>query len=249
MNKLVNFRDLGGTPTICGKKVKKGLLFRSGHLHDLSFEEISNLEELGLHTIIDFRTTKEIANTPNAIVPNTKYANISIYTSSTKVFVAWSDWIKDINAQKAEANMFELYEYFVKDQDTRTAFGGFLRLLADIDGPALFHCFAGKDRTGFAAAILLYILGVAMDDILEDYMQTAKEREATNAAAIRALKAEGLSQDQLEGIAIAYTVKEAYLQNAFNIMNQQHGSFDDFVKNGLGIKKDLIEVLKDKYLD
>ncbi|MCL2354033.1 MAG: tyrosine-protein phosphatase [Defluviitaleaceae bacterium] len=248
MNKLVNFRDLGGTPTACGKKVKAGLLFRSGHLHDLSLEEVANLEGLGLRAIIDFRTTKEIDDAPNVIIPNAEYTNINIFTKPTKVFIAWSDWIKNINGQNAEANMFELYEHFVRDEDTRAAFGGFLHLLADIDGSALFHCFAGKDRTGFAAALLLRILGVSMDDILEDYMQTVKEREVTNAADLEALKAEGLSQDQLEGIAIAYTVKEAYLQNTFNIINQQYGSFDAFVENGLGIKKDLIEVLKDKYL-
>lgn len=113
----------------------------------------------------------------------------------------------------------------------------------------MFHCFAGKDRTGIAAAIVLHILGVSKEDIIKDYLQTNQQRQEANQAIIAGLVKKGLSAEGEKAILIALSVSEDYLLNAFSVAKDSYGSFDNYIKEAIKINYDEQEQLRQIYLN
>jgi len=247
-NTLINFRCIGGLKAGDGRFVRQGLLLRSGQLTQLDDEGLKRLGVHGVSLVIDLRTAPEIAAAPNDDISGAAYINIDILEAVTQRFVNREEWIKALNPEQATASVLDVYGIFATDPTSRAAFGHFLHALADASGPVLFHCFAGKDRTGFAAALILKVLGVSMDRIFDDYMKTKQERKEANRRDIENYRKKGLSEEQLAGLEIAYCVQSQFLEHTFNAIEEEFGSFENFIKKGLGIDQDLIEKLRDKYL-
>ncbi|MCL2170193.1 MAG: tyrosine-protein phosphatase [Defluviitaleaceae bacterium] len=248
MNKLINFRCIGGVGSSCGRTVKRGLLLRSGQLTGLFDEDTAKLKSHGISVVVDLRTAPEISGAPNDDF-GAQYINIDILEAGTERFINREGWIQALNPAQAVEGMLAVYEAFVDDPTALQAFGRFLHTLADAPGPVLFHCFAGKDRTGFAAALILKILGVSMECVMKDYMLTVEERKEDNARHIAQYREKGMSEEQLEGLEIAYTVQPLFLESTFEKINEKFGDFDNFIKKGLGASQDLLEKLKEKYLE
>ena len=168
-----NFRDLGGYPTADGRTVKWGVLYRSGTLHEASRSDLSYLQQLNLRTMVDFRSTAEKEEEPDQLPDPVGFQVVEIPTldggdnSVANEIMARID-SGDFSGFEPESFMLEANRHFASRFTPQ--FRQFLQTILDANGePVLWHCSAGKDRAGFAAAILLRILGVEPDIVVQDY--------------------------------------------------------------------------------
>ena len=130
--------------------------------------------------------------------------------------------------------MREVYDAFVRDPLARAAYRDLLTALATDDVPQLFHCTAGKDRTGWAAALLLEIAGVDRDTIMADYLLTNDVSSATRDKYL-ALIAEHLGPEKVAVYEPTMIVEASYLQTAYDAVAELYGSIDGYLRDGLGL--------------
>lgn len=245
-----NFRDLGGYQTLDGRTIRWNVLYRSDTLHKLTETDLHHLSALMLDRIIDFRAPHERDQEPDRLPGNAeiRVIGIPILDSSTQV---WHDsrdeFVKNLKNIDPVPYMIrtnvELATRFTPE------FRLFLDELLSANGrPVLFHCAAGKDRTGFAAAILLRILGVPHDVMMQDYL-------LTNQHFMPAYKWNLTLAQLMRGKRFAAAIKgfmeanPAYLSAAFDAIDREHGSFESYVGNGLGLTEQESERLKNIYLE
>jgi len=144
--------------------------------------------------------------------------------------------------------MCGVYRELVVSPEARVGYRQFVDVLLGSKGSVLFHCFAGKDRTGWGAVIVLKILGVSEEDIVSDYLATIEGRKGANSRLIEEQREKGLSQEQLDVFEELMSVKGSYLEAAFNAVEEEYGSFDDYLRQGLGVEDDEITLLRNLYL-
>ncbi|HEY7916561.1 MAG TPA: tyrosine-protein phosphatase [Acidimicrobiales bacterium] len=165
-----NFRDLGGYPAGDGRRTRWGRLFRSDTLHELTGADVEVLRSLGLATMIDLRTARELSRTgrgPLAGEP-IAYRHLSVIQEGEGEALA-------APAPPGE-ELGERYLWYL--DGGRSALADALALVTEPDTlPLVFHCAAGKDRTGVLAALILDIVGVAREVIVADYLITAGRME------------------------------------------------------------------------
>src|SRR4051812_37022237 len=161
-----NFRDLGGYPTADGRRTRWGRVFRSDTLDALSDDDLGVLRQLGLRTVVDLRTRNEAERDgrgPLGTEP-VRYVHLSVLPEEGGESVAAPD--------TDGASIGARYLWYLEAGAGSLAEA--LRLVADAGGhPLVFHCTAGKDRTGVLSALVLGCLGVDRETIVDDYMQTA----------------------------------------------------------------------------
>jgi len=245
-----NFRDLGGYQTFSDQTIRRGLLYRSANLHKLTDKDLQRLDRLSLKRVIDFRADFEKMSEPDRLPndPDIKVVEIPILDRSTNVAQALEQQIK---AGKADAiHPAELLTEANIELATRFTpqYQQFIHEILETNGqPILFHCTAGKDRTGFAAAILLRILDVPQEAVMFDYLLS---NEYYFKALKRNLALLALTKGQKVSSVVAgfLEVKTAYLQIAFNTIDQQYGSFDEYMRQGLDLTKEQIAHLHSLYL-
>ncbi|MCL2397059.1 MAG: tyrosine-protein phosphatase [Defluviitaleaceae bacterium] len=251
MSKLINFRDLGGHTTTCGKKLRMGRLLRSGVPTELTTEDIARLKNHGLAQIIDLRRPWETEITPTDAVDSVVYLNIDVMADNhSRRALGPNEWLDGLVPHRMDDEMLAFYHGYITLSSAIKGYRDFVRAcLANETGAILFHCAHGKDRTGFAAALLLRILGVVDEDIYADYLKTNEERKEANAAAMEGYRAKGLNDEQLAAMVILYNVKPEYLAAAFAAINAEYGSFETYIEQALGITKEDITKLKKLYLE
>ena len=164
-----NFRDLGGYRTTDGRTTRWRRLFRSDHLGGLTPQDRSRLAELGVTRSFDFRGVEERAITPYEL-PGLQQHSLAIEPSVVQNLQLMSDAGRALDAGAAVEVMQDTYRAFVTDYSPR--FAQLLAHLLQEDSPVVFQCTAGKDRTGFAAALILSALQVPHDTIVEDFLLT-----------------------------------------------------------------------------
>ena len=153
-----NFRDLGGYGTRDGREVRRGLLYRADSLHRLSTDDLARLARLGIRTVIDLRSATELA----------RYGRVPRHGDRTSRHVPFEE-AADGSHLRPRADQ---YLAIALSRGDRLALA--LQLLTDEDGPVVFHCMGGKDRTGILAALLLAVLGVPDQTIGADYTLTER---------------------------------------------------------------------------
>jgi protein-tyrosine phosphatase len=245
-----NFRDLGGYRASDGRVVVWGKLYRSDQLQKLTDADLKHLDALTLDRIIDFRAEHEKEDAPDRLPSNSdiRIIEIPILDSSTQI---WRDsrdqFIRDnlrsIDAVKfmVETNI-ELATHFTPQMRQ------FIHELFSANGrPILFHCVAGKDRTGYAAAILLRILGIPLDVVMDDYLLSNQYYLSTHSwrlLMLRFMKGKRFS-DTVKGFL---EVRPAYLSAAFEVIDHEYGFFERYTRNGLGLTERDVQFLKTIYL-
>jgi protein-tyrosine phosphatase len=163
---LANFRDLGGLPTGNGHVIRRGCLFRSASLHMATDHAAAQLDRLGIVSVLDLRTDHERERWPahGAWTPR----------SVSHVPMLHKTWDRNDLDDYPDAGQFLASRYFNMLTDATVEIANAIHLIADAPtSPAVFHCSAGKDRTGVLAAIVLGLLGVDDDSIADDYELTA----------------------------------------------------------------------------
>lgn len=236
LEKVVNFRDIGGYRTRDGNTVAWRRVFRSGDLAKMSDSDYNHLaDEIALNSVLDLRSDME---TKKGICPLTK-AGITYY--NIPFMHDGGDREEEDRLFSQFSNMGHFYLHLVQDPEFGKSVLQALELIAEPDNhPLVFHCAVGKDRTGILAAVLLSVLGVADDDIIEDYslsgpyMDELLVREEDNPEFVKAI--ERLPEYFWKAAPESMTLFLSTLQ-------REYGSVEDYL-NAQGIESSLIHRLK-----
>ncbi|MBZ9639087.1 tyrosine-protein phosphatase [Streptomyces sp. PSKA30] len=249
-----NFRDVGGLPTEDGRRVRYGVLFRSGHLAHATDEDAEFLGSLGLHTIFDFRNAAdqklegpdvELSGVRNVNLPLTDPADGAEFWKMVRD--GDLDQLHTILADGKAANrMITSYRTIIKERTTEHS--QVLHALAEDSVPALMHCAAGKDRAGLSIAVTLLALGVEREAILADYLESnAKHRRykvhrsSTSASAY--------SPEVMELLSPLFDARAEYLTAAIETIEETWGGVDTYLEQGLGVAPETRDRLRARLLD
>lgn len=219
-----NLRCLGGLIAQDGRRVRRGIFLRAPVLRALDATADAALAGLDLALIVDFRQPHEAATAPVSFAADRGVRRMSLpIRTGASMRVMASNPEAILEDAVAAAVMIEVYRDFVRLN--ADVYGAFLRAIAAAPGPALFHCTAGKDRTGFAAGLILATLGVPMPVIMTDYMATA---------ALWQPDADLVAHIAPAARAAVLGVRPAYLTAAFDEMDRLHGGACTFARDVLG---------------
>lgn len=242
-----NFRDLGGYTTIDGRRVRWGALYRSGSLAEASNADLAALEQLDLAYLVDFRSGAEKQEEPNRLPekPGFQVVEIPILDDGNKAVVGQlvaRIESGDFESFDPDAFMIEANRQFASQFTPE--FSRFIRQVLAADGePVAWHCTAGKDRTGFASAILLRLLGVPFDSVLRDYMASREHALAARNGQLLLLRL-FKGREVADKLAVMLGVDAAWLQAAFDEIDTHWGSFDNYVQHGLALSAEELERLQ-----
>jgi protein-tyrosine phosphatase len=240
-----NFRDVAGTgagyPVAGGGRVRRGVFFRSNELQ-LTAADAGTLSELGITRIHDLRGRMEIEAHPDVDVPGATWHHVEVSGIPMELVSGLED------SDAAERVMRQVYDAFVRAADARASYAALLTDLATGPLPQLFHCTAGKDRTGWAAALLLEIAGVDRSTILDDYLLTNTVSSATRRKYL-ALIGEHLGADKVAVYEPTMVVEASYLQTGYDAVTELYGSVDGYLRDGLGLDDDLVARLRSRLVD
>ena len=219
-----NFRDMGGYLTQDGKKTKWGVIYRADELSRLSKEDLKTLKSFNIKTIIDFRSPEEIA-----MAPDKKPETVTKVFKIPVVFGNMDSLVKSIETTGEEL-MRQINSSAI--EEAQAQYKEFFKIISDPSNlPLIFHCAGGKDRTGIAAALFLYSLGVDMENIYKDYLLSAEliNKKYFNLVELNPKLAPG------------FTVKKEYLKAAFDTMENNYGGAEKYLANKLGADLQLLK--------
>ncbi|MFT4077087.1 MAG: tyrosine-protein phosphatase [Asticcacaulis sp.] len=243
-----NFRDIGGYATADGHHVKWGTLYRSASLGQVTPEGFAYLKSLGIKTEIDFRSTDERQTDPNiwpADMGVTTYAED--YSNPSSAFAALMS--PDVTADKARTMMSSFYAQ--APFQFASQYKRMFRQIIDGNTPLVYHCTAGKDRTGVATALILTVLGVSRETATEDYLlsnqyyKPVMPQPGSQASAQMAFFMK-LPPDVVKAMM---GVDAQYLNSAFNAIDQREGGMARYVHEDLGLTDADVALLKRRLLD
>lgn len=238
-----NFRDLGGYTTSDGRTVAWGRLFRSGHLGALTPADVAAVARLGIRLVCDLRAESERSDTASRFPTSTdvKVLPLPVDVPALEPGLVRRRLLgRDFAAGALAETVLAAYRAYVVD--FAPAFAGVVHALAEPGHvPALIHCNGGKDRTGFAAAIVLLTLGVPRAIIVEDYLLTNQcTRRTTRRRVWLGFLASRLAVRPREMRALL-EAREPYLDAAFAAMDERWGSPDAYLREALGVTDEVRE--------
>lgn len=232
-----NFRDLGGYQGLDGRHLRWRKLYRSAHLAHLTAEDLAQIQSLGITRSADFRGMGESEHLAYQWPRIARHALVVEPTVVQRAQAMMSQG-QELTAAATEALMHDTYRSFVNVYGHR--FAEFLALLQTGDEPLVFHCTAGKDRTGWAALLLLTALGVDEEQIMEDYL-------LTNQLFRRPPSIFGnMSEEVLDAL---WRVQPSYLMASVDVARAQSGSIDRYLTEVLGVDSAARERLASLYLE
>lgn len=246
-----NFRDLGGIIGAEGRPIAPRRLLRSGEVVGLSSADAELLSgAYGLRCIIDLRGTAERAQKPDDTLPGVSYHSIDLMQDIAPNAPGAKQMSELVSTPGAmDEFMFLAYALLVEDDDARAGLRRAVEILAEVrEGSGLFHCFAGKDRAGVTAAVVLTILGVSREDIFRDYLRTNELRAQSNRALLEEARREGAGPERLAAIETAIGVKPAFLAHAYELAEKHFGSFENYVAEGIGVDANLKGEFRARFL-
>ncbi len=232
-----NFRDVAGPgyATHDGARVRRGVYYRSNELR-LNETDHDTITRLGLRAVLDLRSKPEIERHPDAEVPGATWHSFDV--SGIPMHE-----VADLRDRRSAVGLMErVYRGFVDSAPAREEFGGLFRQLAT-GGPQLFHCTAGKDRTGWVAALLLHMAGVDDPTIESDYLLTnaltGSSRSRVEAEIVKLLGA-----DRLAAFEPTLVADVEYLRSGYAAVEETYGDRGTYLRGGLGLDDETIDTLR-----
>lgn len=245
MEKIYNFRDFGGYNTQTGKKIKRGILYRSAQINSPSLSDLKRIEDLGIKTIVDFRSPGEIKRKPDIVnkkIINYIHIPIQIKKNNDQKFLF--HFLSMLFKRKLSENYFSNCKriYIELTGDFHQEYKKAIKLIMNPDNlPVLFHCAAGKDRTGLAIAFIQMLLGVSKENIFDEYLLTNKHIDnfiMLTEDKIKPLRFFGISINDFMPLIEA---RSEYLESSINYIETHYKSFKDFIIHKLGFSESEIE--------
>lgn len=237
---ITNFRDIGGYETSDGLIVKKGYFYRSSPIVFKNDGERAEFAKLGIRTILDLRSSQEMKAVPDDEAEGCTYIPCSAISEES---------IGGGNFDMAEliqtGDLSRLTEYvqaiYKNLPFQNKAYQMLFELMRREETPIVFHCSAGKDRTGFAAYLILKTLGVPDNIILKDYMLSNVYRKEENDKILAHFP--GAAE-----VAGLLYVKEAYLQSSMDAIAQKYGAFKEYLWAEYGVTEAETALFRERYL-
>jgi len=222
-----NFRDLGGIQTKDGRYVKWGKIFRTDDLHKLTEKDLTYLSSIPITSVVDFRSEAEIEKDPDILPPSVKNKHkLSLYPGNLE---ALGEEVLRLKPDEIDQIMRDMNVQFVTDPVCIKEYKTFFELLQKEENlPLLFHCTAGKDRTGMGSCLFLASLGVDEETILSDYFLSNTYLADKYAHYV----------ELYPSLKTIFEVKKEYLKAAIDRMKKDHGSIENFLTKELGVDTD-----------
>ena len=246
-----NYRDLGGITTSDGRVLKPHMLIRGTTLFDPTLLGIKILKEnYNLKTIIDLRTQKEILEKPDVKIDGVEILHMPVFDES----VAGISHEKKVHSFKTLMMMPKMEDLYVQmvtgaSLDNVIKVLKFILTLPPQKYSVVFHCTAGKDRTGVVAALLLSFLGVDRVTVMNDYLLTNKRvLFKANMAYVGLLLTRG-NPKLAHKIKHYFLAEPNFIKAALNQLEKDYGSLEEFFKQKLGFTEEETKKIKDKFLE
>jgi protein-tyrosine phosphatase len=236
---VLNARDAGGYRTEDGQWVKSGLLYRTAALTPTA-SDLALLDTLHISAVYDLRTTAEIAATPDTVPAGAQWVNLNVLGDSSVSIPAIA------TPAQAEQYMEEVEVDMVDSASGKAAYASLIDDIANSNGASLYHCTAGKDRTGWASAVILTLLGVDPQTVMNDYLLS--NEYYLDAPQVQAeLAAMPAAESAIYEKFLA--VEPEYLQAGLNEVSSEYGSMYNYVTKGLGVSPATVARLRAKMLE
>jgi protein-tyrosine phosphatase len=238
-----NFRDLGGYPAAGGKHVKWGHIYRSADISKLTDADLQALQSRHVALVCDLRGPQEYAQAPDRLPAGAK--RIELPAGSEKIDPRLlSSGSKTINRDSLMRAVYTNTSFFPAKYKPM-----FDELLA-LDGrqALLFHCSAGKDRTGIGAALVLSALGVDRQTILKDYAATDVYWQVGREQSLQRMAQAGMSAQAVDAVRPMMAANPAYLAGTFAAIDKQYGSMDKYLASQMDLTPKKLAALRAKYL-
>jgi protein-tyrosine phosphatase len=256
LSTAANFRDAGGYRTVDGKWVRMGLAYRSNSLAHLTDDELAQLDRLNIKVVCDLRTAEEIQRSPDRVPQGATDVSADVLADDADLIRGMMSGggaqnVKDgsrsasANPQHATGSRKDLeqriYRDFVRLPSAQNAYRSLLERLADpTELPTVFHCTAGKDRTGWAEAVFLTILGVPRSTIVRDYMLTNQFLRDDALKIVR--------QSMSPSAPSKIVADPAALQAAFDEVERDYGTFGNYLSRGLHLSDATLAAIRQNFL-
>ncbi len=241
-----NFRDIGGLPTKDGRYVSWGKIYRADKLSDLSSRDLDYFANLGIHTIIDFRNDVEVNKHPDRYPSSypIEYLRHPIGDKEGETYAAFEHKVrkKKIVGKQVKELFAELMTQFADSVagDFKPLFD---RLLLDDSTPLVYHCSGGKDRTGYASAMILLALGVDEETVRKEYLMSNYYRYDKNKKNMRIARLLFYDLSTLEYLMV---VQQEYIDAVFNVI-KDYGGVDQYLEDKFDLTFEKRELLREKY--
>lgn len=239
IKKVTNFRTIGNIKNVDGRILKEGKFYRSAHLHRLKKKSFKTFENLGIKEIIDLRNSKEISQSPDVILQNVDHKNYSAFEDEgDQLDQAKKLVLKGkVKGTDADQRMLDFYKTYATENPE--IIKKIIHEILDSEDPVLYHCTAGKDRTGIITALILTILKFDRTTIYNDYLLSNNYRKQL--VEKRLHLANNLHflypKMDLNVIEKLSWVEKNYLKTAFSEIDKKYGSIDIYIHQNLGISK------------
>lgn len=231
-----NFRDLGGYRAAEGW-TRWGMVFRSDAPHRLTTADLAAVDRLGLRVVYDLRTDAERDHSPSALPAALRRELLAIGGDADRT----GDLADLFRQGVADDFLVTVYQDMV--DTSATTLGSLMTALAESPLPALFHCTAGKDRTGMAAALLLSVLGVDEATVLDDYELSAIH--FTDRRQARFTEQLGLDERQYRAV---FGAPRQAMASTLTALRERHGSIEDYLVERAGVRPDAIATLRERLI-
>ncbi|MCT9088006.1 tyrosine-protein phosphatase [Streptomyces sp. ASQP_92] len=255
---IANLRDLGSAPLSGGRSVRPGLVFRAGQLDRMDPAADPAVASLGLRTILDLRTDAERADHPDRVPAGARLLVADALADTISAAGApaaaqlkhiLSDPVlaeRHLGGGRAQALFADTYRALVSSGSARAAYRTLLTELAADDAvPLLFHCTAGKDRTGWAATVILTLLGADEETVEREYLSVNPAVREAFAPLIEGFVAQG--GDPEIALAVIGVVPQ-YLGAALDEVASRYGSMEKYVREGLGVPDEAVSRLRERLI-
>lgn len=250
-----NLRDLGGWQTRSGGSVRYGLAYRGTELDRLQGDDMAVFANLGIRAVYDLRTEAERAAQPDQIPPGSEYIVVDVLKDASSA--APAQILTALSNPKLAAEMLgggkvlTLFEQGYRQiVSSPSALAGYRRLFSDLLAekyrPVFFHCTTGKDRTGWAAAALLSILGVPEELVMQEYLLTNEQLLPAVQPVFDRFAADGGDPELLRPVL---GVQKEYLNSAFDEMRQRFGTIEGYFSQGLGLDQAKQDALRERFVE
>lgn len=248
-----NLRDVGGVTTGAGDQVRSGMLFRSAQLGERNERTLGQLEELDLQVVFDLRSDDEVERLPDFVPAGVEHVQLDVLADSTERIAAQ---LEDLFVDPLGASEL-LLSGVVQDHYVGTyrnlvslpsALASYSRLFGAIAAGqrVLFHCTAGKDRTGWAAAAVQLLLGVPLGTVMDHFLASNDHTLELFGGVMDAFIAAGGDSSAL---APVFMVDQQYLEAALDEVARTFGSVESYFIEGLDLGREGVESLRARLLE
>ena len=241
---IQNFRDMGGLTTQDSRKVKHGLLFRSGHLANATAHDLNTLRHLQIRTIFDYRDEIEILHAPTPQLKQIKLINVPAIQEDSPIKIGSLQTL--FFEHTKEQLIADFSRFYTSMSFNNPSFQRLMQEVARGDGPLLHHCTAGKDRTGVGAALIYLLLGVDEKQITKEFLLTNElNKQRTPAWAMAYIEKHGDN----ERFHLLHGVYAQLIEAIFTAIKQKYDTYDAYFFHEYGFDAKQVEAIRAKYLN